>query len=280
MAMLSSGYGAHKPNLFARTVLSVTESLPDNWLGMRVAMAFRRLVMMRLRDDRPLDVVRWGLRLRLYPCRNGCEKMLLFTPQMYERPELAALSRAIHRAARPFVFVDIGANVGLFSFFVAAHAGRDATILAIEPDPENVRRFRFNCAANPQLRIRLLQIALGASFGAVELLPDLRDRGGTRTAAAAGNAAGAMLAECAPLLQTLVDGKIERIDALKIDVEGSEASILVPFFRDAGEPLLPRLLIIEDSDWRNGLMESLVRRGYRIIDRTRLNLIMTREPEA
>jgi hypothetical protein len=41
---------------------------------------------------------------------------------MYETTELAALSEEIFRVReqrRKFVFVDIGANVGLFSIFVA-----------------------------------------------------------------------------------------------------------------------------------------------------------------
>jgi hypothetical protein len=80
-----------------------------------------------------LDVMRWGMRLRLHPIDNGCEKNLLFTPQMYETTELAALSEEIFRVReqrRKFVFVDIGANVGLFSIFVAATAKLNAQILA------------------------------------------------------------------------------------------------------------------------------------------------------
>ena len=76
-----------------------------------------------------LDVMRWGMRLRLHPIDNGCEKNLLFTPQMYETTELAALSEEIFRVReqrRKFVFVDIGANVGLFSIFVAGTAKLNA----------------------------------------------------------------------------------------------------------------------------------------------------------
>jgi FkbM family methyltransferase len=67
------------------------------------------------------------------------------------------------------VFVDIGANVGLFSLFVASQAGANAKILAIEPEPENVRRLRFNVAANPDAPIRVLPIALGEATGMVAL---------------------------------------------------------------------------------------------------------------
>ena len=87
------------------------------------------------------------MRLRLHPIDNGCEKNLLFIPQMYETTELAALSREIDAARareREFVFVDIGANVGLFSMFVAAAADIGAKIIAVEPESGNFERLLFN----------------------------------------------------------------------------------------------------------------------------------------
>src|SRR5436190_20001878 len=141
-------FGALAPGGFDRAVIAFTSRLPNNWLGLRVAILMRRLVTARLDyPDGALDVVRWGFRLRLHPRDNGCEKNLLFTPQMYEPEERAELAAEIDRAkadGSPFVFVDIGANVGLFSFFVAARAARNAHILAVEPDPENLSRLAFN----------------------------------------------------------------------------------------------------------------------------------------
>ena len=109
-----------------RAVIAVTSRLPDNWLGLRLAILLRRAVTNRLSADSGLDIERWGLRMRLHPRDNGCEKGLLFTPQMFEvreRAELAAEIEKAGAAGRPFVFVDIGANVG----FVAtqlAQAGK------------------------------------------------------------------------------------------------------------------------------------------------------------
>ena len=80
---------------------------------------------MRPRDA--FDIELWGLRLRLHPLGNGCEKNALFTPQMYDVMERDVLAQAIERklaAGASFTFVDVGANVGLYSLFVAARAGR------------------------------------------------------------------------------------------------------------------------------------------------------------
>ncbi|MGB8745811.1 MAG: hypothetical protein WCD54_07575, partial [Pseudolabrys sp.] len=79
-------------------VIALTSRMPLNGLGLRLAILLRRISTMRLEYPAgALDVLRWGMRLRLHPIDNGCEKNLLFTSQMYETTELAALSEEIFR---------------------------------------------------------------------------------------------------------------------------------------------------------------------------------------
>src|SRR5437868_5145247 len=104
---MTEPFGARAPGWLDRKVLAATSRLPDNWLGLRLAIGLRRIVMMRLGDDSGFDVVRWGLRMRLHPRGNGCEKGALFVPQMYESAERSALRAEIDRAqaaGRNFVF--------------------------------------------------------------------------------------------------------------------------------------------------------------------------------
>jgi FkbM family methyltransferase len=275
-------YGARAPGWFDSTVIAATSRLPDNWLGLRLAIGLRRAVTMRVSDDPGFDVVRWGLRMRLHPCRNGCEKGALFTPQMYEARERTELFKEIDKAkaaGRTFVFVDIGANVGLFSLLVASHAGTNAKIIAIEPEPGNVQRLRFNVAANPGVPVFILPLAIGETAGRVVLQVDHRDRGGTRTRAlSADDATSTPTVECRSLLDILRQEQVTRIDALKIDVEGNEDVILSAFFGEASESLWPEFLIIEDarSAWRSDLFSALAERSYIIAARTRLNVMMRR----
>src|SRR5215831_18133860 len=95
---MTEPYGAHAPAWLDRMVIGITSRLPDNWLGLRLAIGLRRIVTMRLAPDDGLDVVRWGLRMRLHPRRNGCEKNALFTPQMYEPAERVELAAQIEKA--------------------------------------------------------------------------------------------------------------------------------------------------------------------------------------
>lgn len=280
-------HGALAPGRFDRTILALTSRLPDNWLGLRLAIALRRAVTLRLGyPDGALDVERWGLRVRLHPRDNGCEKNLLFTPQMYEPAELRELAVEIARVKqqqrRPFVFVDIGANVGLFSLFVASRAGRDARILAVEPEAGNLRRLCFNIAANPGVPIKVIPTALSDELGelAIELHP--RDRGGSQTKRLIGSKSsdGAKRVPCQTLLQLLMQEQVEAVDALKIDVEGFEDIILGPFFRESAPTIWPRLIIIEDGSgsWSTDLVSIMIAKGYSIAARTRLNIILRRLP--
>ena len=277
-------FGALAPGAFDRVVIALTSGLPDNWLGLRLAILLRRLVTMRLAyPDGGLDVIRWGLRLRLHPRDNGCEKNLLFTPQMYEPTERAELAAEIDRAKAdglPFVFVDVGANVGLFSFFVAARADRNARILAVEPDAENLSRLAFNIRINPGVPIRVASVALWDRVGKMALEVDRRDRGGTRIVKSAGRDAPTVDAQT--LLQLLQGAAIDAIDAIKIDVEGAEDMILAPFFRDAPKSMWPRLIVLEDARpaWTVDLFSLLAPLGYIVASRTRLNVMLRRIPSA
>ena len=292
--MIEEAFGARAPGWLDNSVIAATSRLPDNWLGLRLAIALRRIVTTHLAEDGGLDVVRWGLRMRLHPRRNGCEKNALFTPQMYEPAERVELAAEIEKAkaanqsdnqgaGRAFVFIDVGANVGLFSLFVAARAGPNAQILAIEPEPQNLERLRFNIAANPGIPIRVVPLALGEKKGLVALEIDDRDRGGTRTRALTSMEGGklnaeshAPLVDCCTLLDLLRQEEISHIDALKIDVEGAEDRVLEPFFRDAPQTLRPNLIIIEDGrdSWRSDLFSVFSQCGYTIATRTKLNVAL------
>jgi FkbM family methyltransferase len=277
-----SPYGSRAPGALDRFALALTRAMPNNWLGLRLAILLRRAVTMRLGRG-ALDTELWGMRLRLYSLGNGCEKNALFTPQMFDVMERGVLADAIAvRGAEPFTFVDIGANVGLYSLFVAARAGGRATILAIEPQPGILDRLRFNLAANPGIAVEVLPIAIADRTGEVELVLDADDSGGTHIEKEAqqGRAGGRRVAvPCKPLLAAVTAAGLTQIDALKIDVEGAEDLVLVPFFRDCPPALRPRLVLIEDTRglWQTDVFALLARHGYTVVARNRQNVAYRRE---
>jgi FkbM family methyltransferase len=273
-------FGGLAPGVLDRSVIALTSRMPNNWLGLRLAILLRRISTMRLEHPAgALDVERWGMRLRLHPIDNGCEKNLLFTPQMYETTELAALSREIDAARareRGFVFVDIGANVGLFSMFVAAAADKGAKIIAVEPESGNFERLLFNIQSNPGVPIRAIRAALSDEPGELVVERLGKDRGGTRARLAnISTERDAQRVQAQTLFQLLQNERADWVDAVKIDVEGSEDRILVPFFRDAPRSLWPKLLVIEDAGgaWSIDLFSHLTATGYAIAARSKQNVI-------
>jgi len=270
-------YGSHPPDPFTRMVLAITRRLPSHWLGLRLSMPLRRLAINSLRG-RPVDTAVWNARVRLYPSRNSCEKNALFTPQMFDVVELGALADAIEEritAGATFTFIDIGANVGLYSLFVASRGGARTRILAVEPQPGIVERLRFNIEASNANTIAVLPLAVADRDGETELVIDARDSGGTRLAKGGRPGAAASRVTCRTLAGMLDQEGISAIDALKIDIEGAEDLALAPFLRTAPQALLPRLILIEDrpQDWSVDLYALMRDRGYALTMRSRQNAI-------
>ena len=274
-----SPYGSFAPGSFTRVVLAMTRRLPVSWLGLRLSMPLRRVAINAL-HERPVDTVVWNARMRLYPSRNICEKNALFTPQMFDVIERHALGNAIDKrvaAGGTFTFVDIGANVGLYSLYVASRSGARARILAIEPQPGIVERLRFNVMINASANIAVLPIAVADREGKMALVINERDSGGTWLAKDATTEDGATVTRviCRPLAAILDQAGIFSIDALKIDIEGAEDLALTPFFRTAPTELLPRLVLIEDrpTSWSVNIYSLMQARGYALLARSRQNAI-------
>ena len=274
-----SPYGTFAPNPFARAVLALTRRLPVSWLGLRLSMPLRRVAINALRE-RPVDTAIWNARMRLYPSRNSSEKNALFTPQMFDAIERHALAVAIDKritAGGTFTFIDIGANVGLYSLYVASRSGARARILAIEPQPGIVERLRFNVMINPSANITVLPIAVADRDGKMTLVINERDSGGTRLAkdTATGEDVKVTRVICRPLAAILDEAGIFSIDALKIDIEGAEDLALVPFLRTVPTELLPRFVLIGDRplDWSADLYSLMGSRGYAVLVRSRQNAI-------
>lgn len=276
MTQATHPFGTYAPAGLVRWILSRTERLPDdNWGARRLALLLRRTAI-RLLRGRPLDVERYGARMRLHPYNNNCEKKVLFTPQFFDPLERKLLAGRI----RPdCVFLDIGANVGAYALFVAALAGPGARILAVEPQPDIFDKLAFNIAQNPFGSIKAVACAVADKAGDMTLFVDPRNRGESSLKVVGTNEGASIRVPAVPLLDLVRGEGLTRIDAVKLDVEGAEDLILEPFLRQAPPSLLPRLLVIEDGTdlWQTDLSALLTQHGYRRIAQTRLNLIFERE---
>ena len=105
----SQPYGTYAPTGLVARIAQRTQTLDEHsWRGRRMAMLLRRIAISLL-GGRPLDVERYGARMRLHPYNNNCEKKVLFTPQFFDSQERAILKARLSDDA---VFLDVGAIVG------------------------------------------------------------------------------------------------------------------------------------------------------------------------
>jgi FkbM family methyltransferase len=269
-------FGAFAPKAYLARIIARTRAASDSFLGRKVAYALRRLGLRSL-DGAPVDIESLGAKMRLYPSGNVCEKRVLFTPQYFDAVERELL---VSRLRDGFTFIDIGANIGAYSLFVAARAGRGARILAVEPQPEIFARLAFNIAQNPFGTVKAVACALADKPGELTLFIDPTNRGES-SVRILNSSAGTSVKVPAMTLLALVEGEgYERIDAMKLDVEGAEDLILEPFLRDAPQALWPGFIVIEDSRqrWQTDLVGLLERSGYKLVAQTRLNLVFERKP--
>ncbi len=231
----------------------------------------------------PYDAEVEGLRFRLYPGENyDCRKMIA-RRRLPERAEHEALAAFLKPGA---VFVDVGANIGSYALFAAA---RGATVIAIEANPSTADRLSFNIRANADVEpcrnnIRVMRQAAGECTTKARLWSEPSNCGFATMAEelTGGEWAGdwrAVDVEVRPLADMLKDAGVSRVDVLKVDVEGLEDQVLLPFLDALAPGNRPLTVMCETncSDiWAGDCRAALAAAGYRPILETNDNVIVTR----
>jgi FkbM family methyltransferase len=136
-------------------------------------------------------------------------------------PELSTLGRFL----RPgFVFVDIGANVGVYTVKAAKEVGETGLVIAIEPFIESARQLFRNVQMNHFRNVRVRNFCVGQTMEPTRLYLN-QGKPNSFSLVADANA------ESVSVLSTSLDDlcrweDLDRLDYLKIDAEGAEAMIL------------------------------------------------------
>jgi FkbM family methyltransferase len=240
----------------------------------------RRMLLIGRSNPIDLDIFP-GVSARIHPRTNRCEKAALVGARFWDAEERLAIAEQMRggRREEEFVFIDAGANVGFYSLFVARTAldlGRATRVIAIEPDAENLKRLRTNIAVNA-FDIEVLPVALGESASRGTLMGGEVNRGERHLAIDAGDGD----IEIVTLSKAAELVGVERVNCLKLDIEGHDHAALRGFFADAPRSLWPLMIIVEVG--RNGdppIEDLCVQHGYQLRLRTRLNAIFGREAAA
>ena len=273
----SRGYGQYAPTALISGIIAATRRCDTSWAGKRKAFFLRGLGL-RLLGAKPVDAESLGVKLRLHPCDNTCEKRLLFTPQYFDPVERDAIAPHLVDGV---VMLDIGASMGGYALWAAGLAGAGARIIAVEPEPQSFARLCFNISANSYGSIKAVNAAVADVAGAMRLFTDRRNLGGTgvRIGFHSDGTDPGFDASAITLSQLVANEGLERIDILKLDVEGVEDIVLLPFLEEARAVLLPRVIVLNrlGHRWAGDLNGALAQRGYRVAATTVSNEIWLRD---
>lgn len=173
--------------------------------------------------------------------------------------------KAIRCIASPRVIVDLGANAGYASRYLLT-AFPTARLIAVEPDPENVRVCRINLDPFGD-RAVVRQAAVWDKTTELLLQPGKFGDGrewATRVRTASDGETPDVPA--IDILTLIRDEDIDGIDLLKIDIEGSEWEL---FSSSRCQEWLPRVrnitIELHDKECHDSFFEALT--GYRYIHR-------------
>jgi len=166
--------------------------------------------------------------------QDGLDRTILATG-VWERETWLGLAERIPAGG---VFVDVGAHIGYYSLKAAAMVGPSGRVLAIEPNPETIRRLRADIRESGASQVLVEPVACSDSEGMVEFFAATRENAGASSlskanAASAGPIARSYRVRTRRLDAIVRESGVTRVDVIKIDVEGAELLVL----KGAGETL-------------------------------------------
>lgn len=191
---------------------------------------FRRDLWQYYKDraiQRPVTY-RWYDGLRVHLFLGNDLSLCMYVGGAFEPNEFALLRKVL----RPgMTYVDAGANDGLYSLFASRKVGDHGRVIAIEPSHREYERLLANLSLNKASNVEALKLALGADEGEVTLAIAEEGHEGQNTigTAVSNPKVATQTHEVVPMrtLDTLVEERgLTRVDAVKLDVEGSEVDAL------------------------------------------------------
>ena len=117
--------------------------------------------------------------------------------------------------------IDVGGHIGITTVAIAKKVGKRGLVYSFEPVPEYFDILKKNLSANNLENAEAFQLAVSDQVGTI----DLYQRGGSSGIIPAQGAKN-FKANTSTIDRFLNDQKVERIDLINMDCEGSEFSVL------------------------------------------------------
>ncbi|MEU9213119.1 FkbM family methyltransferase [Streptomyces sp. NPDC048415] len=124
-------------------------------------------------------------------------------------------------------FIDVGANIGVFSVLASQLVGDEGHVVAIEASPVFHQRLLQEARLNESRNIRAINAAVSDSHKTLRfVLASSRNMGANSIVPYEGPAESTFEIEACPLPELLNPSEIANARVIKIDVEGAEGSVV------------------------------------------------------
>jgi FkbM family methyltransferase len=175
--------------------------------------------------------------------RNIIHKLLLRDGR-FAAPIYDEIVRSLDRTG---VFVDVGANFGYFSV-VAARRAPEGRVLAVEADPTFARRLAEHAKRNNVANIEVFEVACWDEDCILDLfVAGTANPGKNSLSSTNAFSSERVRVSARPLDSILEEADVERVDLIKVDVEGAEARVLMGMERTI-DRFRPQVIVeAEDS---------------------------------
>lgn len=215
------------------------------------------------RSLRSETLIRWGpgLEATVNPSVDG-SLQALYAAQ-WVRPTLVAVLEACLRPGD--LFVDVGANIGVYSTWAGRIVGPEGAVLALEPVPRTRSWLTDICDQNGLDHVTVLPIAAGAEVAVAQMQVTDGASGLSRI----GTGAEPGLEVSVTTLDLLLAGRTPAL--IKIDVEGHELSVLRGARHTLASTHVPVVFEAPDFGAGTGTLDCvrlLEEAGYRVFSLT------------
>ena len=260
MSGLTEPFGTFTPTLLQSLLIRLVR---QNILA-RSAVRTRANRLLQYIRSGAIDFSLYGLMFRFFPAENSGDRKALLSPRDFDCTECRLIAKHLPKNG---IFLDIGSNIGIYTFHLAS-IRPDIKILAFEPSPRVFAKLSYNLTLNNLgERVKAFEMALSDVVGELNF-----DSQQESLVLGEGN----ISVKTDTLINVLKRENISKIGALKIDVEGAEDKVLLPFFTSAPKTLWPEIVVIEHvfpDQWDWDCISFLKNNGYLSVWRGKMNTV-------
>jgi FkbM family methyltransferase len=148
----------------------------------------------------------------------------VFVLREWYEPELRYLESTLSAG---MVVIDGGANLGIYTVLASALVGDEGLVLSFEPGETSFRNLEQNIALNGAQNVRPFKLALADTSGTRRLYHTRGGPVGYSLSTDEGVMTPYEIVQTTTIDDTLAAQGIDRVDVLKLDVEGAEELALV-----------------------------------------------------